>query len=226
MKDFNDRESTAYDEKVHASVPGYRLAHEAVYAYLKERVPSGGDILVVGAGTGYETRNLAEINPSWKITGLEPALEMFRFAAKICDNKNVSLVNVKLEDFQSAQLFDSATALLVSQFLPDNGEKTAFFKKVGSLIKPGGVFAIFDVFEDESSFAQRGEGFESWRSWMSLGSLPPENIRLICKRFPTLISPITEERLDEILLQSGFSDKTLIFKFFNFSCFILRKEYV
>src|SRR3546814_13717516 len=56
--------------------------HRMAMLLLAEHAPSTAHILIVGAGGGMETRSLAEAQPDWRFTGVDPSPAMLDLARR------------------------------------------------------------------------------------------------------------------------------------------------
>lgn len=70
----------SYIENARRNVPGLDDLHRMVMLLLAETNPGPAHILVVGAGGGMETRAMAETQPAWRFTGVDPSAAMLDLA--------------------------------------------------------------------------------------------------------------------------------------------------
>lgn len=61
---FNASQSSIYDRKIRASIPGYESLHEMTNDFIQAIIPQKANILIVGAGTGMEIVSLGVANPN------------------------------------------------------------------------------------------------------------------------------------------------------------------
>ncbi len=95
LQTFSDPEAVArYAEGPRRFVPGLDALHRMTGILLAERAPEDGRILVLGAGGGLELRALAEMQPHWRFTGVDPAGEMLALARRTAANAAGRLVLV------------------------------------------------------------------------------------------------------------------------------------
>lgn len=54
-KDFSSQQVVdGYDQHIRKLIPGYEVVHQQILALLKAHLPERANILIIGAGTGYE----------------------------------------------------------------------------------------------------------------------------------------------------------------------------
>lgn len=142
-KDFNNPIVVdGYDDHIRKLIPGYELIHLQVHALLKIYAPQQAKILVVGCGTGYELRYLAEQFPDWVFTAIDPAPNMIEKAQQYIEDLGLSY-QIKFVQGDTSVLsslnesFDVALAILVSHFVPNNKKRLFFQDIVNSLSKSG-----------------------------------------------------------------------------------------
>src|SRR5690606_20887786 len=129
--------------------------NDALYLLIKSvmaPLPEDARILIVGVGTGTEIIELAHQFPNWKFTALDPSELMI----EVCREKIIAAQLHErcefrvgfLEDHPSDQRYDGAMALLVSQFMTDQIQRTAFFRDIASRLNPKGIFVNADLTGD------------------------------------------------------------------------------
>lgn len=72
-----------YAEETPRKVPGYADLHRMAMLLLAERAPREAAILVYGAGGGLELKAFGEAQPGWRLTGIDPSVEMLELAREI-----------------------------------------------------------------------------------------------------------------------------------------------
>jgi tRNA (cmo5U34)-methyltransferase len=77
---FDAERAAGYDERIRGRIPGYDTLHELAADLVADELPSGGRVLVVGAGTGEEVVRYARLSPAVRVTALEPSAAMLRAA--------------------------------------------------------------------------------------------------------------------------------------------------
>ena len=100
---------------------------------LAERVPQDGQVLVVGAGRGLETRRLADVEPDGRFVGVDRAsamLDLARAVAGPVAGDRVTLIQGTVLDAPAGP-FDAATCILVLGLVADDGSKQTLLEEGG-----------------------------------------------------------------------------------------------
>ncbi|MFN3523798.1 MAG: class I SAM-dependent methyltransferase [Phenylobacterium sp.] len=66
-----------------AFMPGHAGVLQMAGVLLAEAVPADGQVLVVGAGGGLDTRALARLGPGWRFVGVDPSPQMLDLARAV-----------------------------------------------------------------------------------------------------------------------------------------------
>jgi tRNA (cmo5U34)-methyltransferase len=162
---FDDEMSVRYDAFVPRLVPDYTRIHELVVAQLGLALEENARILVVGAGTCTEVLTLADFDPTWQFTAVEPSAPMVEVArqrvaaAGLTDR--ISFHVGTLDKLEDQGPFDAATAILMMQFVPVD-EKAALFVDIGRRLKAGAPFILAHPIGDPGS-DDHALAMQSWR---------------------------------------------------------------
>ncbi len=132
--------SSEYAERVGRHVPGLQDLHRIIALLLAERVPPEGDVLVLGAGGGLETRAMADLHPGWRFLGVDPSAQMIGQAKDVLGTQveKVRFHQGYVDDAPEGP-FDGATSLLVLHFL-ERDERVRTVRDVVKRLKPGAPF--------------------------------------------------------------------------------------
>jgi len=112
-------------------------------------LPRGAHVLDVGSGLGGPSRFFAA-ERGWKIDGIDLTPEYVEVATKLSQKVGLAgsvsyrVANAAKLPFADAS-FDGAYMLHVGMNIPD---KKSVFAEVRRVLKPGGVFAIYDIFRE------------------------------------------------------------------------------
>src|SRR5436190_2838514 len=146
-----DRQAATYDQQWHKMSAINGALHLLTSAVLSE-LPSTARILCVGSGTGAEILYLAQRFPGWHFTAVEPSVPMLEvFRRKAEENKILSRCVLHagyLDSLPPGDSFDAATAFLVSQFIVNREERTAFFQGIAHRLRSNGLLVSSDLAGD------------------------------------------------------------------------------
>ena len=201
---FDEETSVKYDGFVRKLVPDYERIHELVVAQLGLALEENARILVVGAGTCTEVLSLANFDPKWTFTAVEPSAPMVEQAKVRVDsaglNDTVTFHTGMLEELDDQGPFDGATAILMMQFLPPEA-KAALFKDIARRLKPGAPFVFCHPFGDPAS-DEHVMHMASWREHIELAM--PDRADEIYANVEDTLHFISEESQAEMMTKAGF----------------------
>ena len=203
----------SYTENAPLKVPGLADLHRMTMLLLAEQAPGDAHILVLGAGGGLETRALAEAQPSWQLTGVDPSPAMLDLArgttAPFADR--IRLVEGTV-DQAPAGPFDGATCLLTLHHI-ERSERLRTLKELHRRLKPGANIVIAGhsaTQPDPIRWMTRSVAFGD------RGGMDPETAaktgKLMTERLH-LLSPAEEEKM---LQEAGFRDVAMFYAAFSF----------
>lgn len=196
-------------------VPGLGLAdlHRMVMLLLAEEVPGDAHILVVGAGGGMETWAMAEAQPAWRFTGVDPSLAMLEIARQTLApfEDRVDLIQGAIEQAPAGP-FDGATCLLTLHHL-DRDERLRTLKDIRRRLGPGARLVVAEHSApgaDPERWMTRSIAFgdREGLDWAKAAA----TARMMTERLP-LLTPAQEE---DLLREAGFTDVELYYAAFSF----------
>lgn len=203
----------SYAANAPLKVPGLADLHRMVMLLLAEVAPADSHILVVGAGGGMETRAMAEAQPAWRFTGVDPSPAMLDLARQTLGPfaDRVDLIEGTI-DQAPAGPFDGATCLLTLHHL-DRDERVRTLKETRRRLKPGANLVIVEHSASgpaperwmtrSVAFGDR-EGLD-WAKAAATG-------KMMMERLP-LLTPAQEE---DLLREAGFTDVALFYAALSF----------
>jgi tRNA (cmo5U34)-methyltransferase len=195
-------------------VPGLTDLHRMVMLLLGERAFKHANILVVGAGGGTELKMLAEAQPTWTFTGVDPSFEMLELARQSTwpFKDRIELLQGYIDNVPKRP-FDGATCLLTLHFL-DRGERLRTLKEIRQRLRPNALLVVahHSSMNDgdaelwlarSAAFADRS-GIDPAKAAASAASMH--------ERLPIL--PAAED--EALLREAGFSNVALFYAGFSF----------
>lgn len=204
----------SYAANAPRKVPGLADLHRMVMLLLAEEAPGDAHILVVGAGGGMETRVMAEAQPAWRFTGVDPSPAMLDLAHQTLTpfTDRVDLIEGTI-DQAPAGPFDGATCLLTLHHL-DRDERAETLKEIHRRLKPGAKLVIAEHAAsgpDPERWTARSVAFGDregldWAKAAATG-------KIMMERLPSLLTPAQEE---DLLREAGFTDVELYYAAFSF----------
>lgn len=211
---FQGDGALGYDGRIPRSIPGYEAMHDLVCAILTGAVPEAGHLLVVGAGTGKEMMTLGARNESWRFTGVDTSGDMLAVARKSLAAWGIigraRLHEGTIDDLPADEVFDGATALLVMQFLPDDGGKAGFLRAIAQRLKPGAPLVLVDQYGARPSPAF-DECIEQWKRFQLGQGSSPEDVESAMTHRLGANHYIPEARMLALFEEAGFEPATRFF---------------
>ncbi|MFN3500626.1 MAG: class I SAM-dependent methyltransferase [Allorhizobium sp.] len=185
---------------------------------LAEQAPSAADVLVVGAGGGLEIRAMAEMQPDWRFTGVDPSpamLDIARQTTSLCAERTHFIHGTAID--APAGLFDGAVCLLTLHFL-DWRERLETLQEIRWRLKPGGVFVAAHHTEIDGQahlWLARSAIFAAGAT--SLTGQASASPKAMAKRLP-LLSPDQEEMS---FREAGFRQPSLFYAALSFRGWVM-----
>lgn len=204
----------SYAANAPRKVPGLADLHRMVMLLLAEQAVEDAHILVIGAGGGMETRAMAEAQPAWRFTGVDPSPAMLDLARLTLPpfTDRVDLVEGTI-DQAPAGPFDGATCLLTLHHL-DRDKRLRTLKDIRRRLKPDAKLAVAEHSApgpDPERWMTRSVAFGDregldWAKAAATG-------KMMMERLPSLLTPVQEE---DLLREAGFTDVELYYAAFSF----------
>ncbi|MEZ5947619.1 MAG: methyltransferase domain-containing protein [Hyphomonas sp.] len=175
MAAFDAERAPAYDDSfaaLHAIREVLHLVARAEFATL----PPDARILIAGAGTGAEVRTLATHYPGFCFALVDPSGPMLDVARAHAEREGFaercSFHTGYVEDLPDTG-FDAATSLLVSHFLTEAAERTAYFRSIAERLRPGAPLFVADLCTNRDA-ADFGRLMEVWLNLLALTGMTEE----------------------------------------------------
>ncbi len=203
----------SYVENALRNVPGLTDLHRMVMLLLAERTQGPAHILVVGAGGGMETRAMAEAQPGWRFTGVDPSAAMLDLARQTLGSlsQRVDLVEGTIDQVPDGP-YGGATCLLTMHHL-DRSARLHVLREIRARLKPGAALVTVEhaaPTPDAARWMARSVAFSDrsgpdWDKARASGRKMTEHL--------TLLSPEAEQ---DLLREAGFEDVALFYAAFSF----------
>ena len=213
LDSFSDPAMVAhYSDGPRRFLPGLDGLHTMTGILLAEQAPQDAQVLVLGAGGGLELKALADAQPGWSFTGVDPAGAMLRLAEKAvgADIARVELVEGYIDDAPMGP-FDAATCLLTLHFL-DAGERLRTLREIRRRMKPG---APFVAAHGSYPQAQKDIWLSRYAAFAKASGVDPEQADMARQAVAAHVSMLDPEQDEAILREAGFSDVTLFYSAFT-----------
>jgi tRNA (cmo5U34)-methyltransferase len=172
-------------------------------------------VLDIGAGTGLYAARLLERYPNASLTLIDFSGEMLGLAEKrFAGHEDVRYL---CEDYES-YAFDATYDIIISALSihhMDASGKSAFYRKVHSLLAPGGEFLNADLVLAESAELQQ-RYIEAWFDDLAARGLGESGLTRLRKSV-SLDDPSTVADQLSLLRAAGFRNAGCVYRFRNFA---------
>ena len=208
-----------------ASIKDARLMMDLLAETASALVPGARSILDIGCGAGNQTLNLLRVFPQAECILLDISSAMLERARERVGRAAAGSVTVIEGDFRTAALpresFDVIVASAVLHHLRDDGDWFRAFKKIHSLLKPGGVLLVSDLIRHENPqietlFKARYEAFLR-------GALGDAEAERIMRSVAESDTPSPPEYQFALLRKVGFREVGLLHKNLVFGAYYAVK---
>lgn len=195
-----------------AFTPGHSGLLQMIGVLLGEAMPNDGQMLVVGAGGGLETRYLASIEDHWRFVGVDPAsamLDLARAVAGPAAGKRMTLIEGTVSDAPPGP-FDAATCVLVLGLVPDDGSKLSTLAEVRRRLKRGAPFVLVDQCIDLSA-PDASRRLDRYGEYALRSGVAADTVMKAKAAIAGSTTMVPEWRNKELLDQAGFCDTELFY---------------
>ncbi len=204
---------STYVEEAPRKVPGLPDLHRMAMLLLAEHAPSTAHILIVGAGGGMETRALAEAQPDWRFTGVDPSPAMLDLARRTLAPlaNRVELLEGTIDQAPPGP-FDGATCILTLHHIARD-ERLRTLREIRRRLRPGANLIVAEHSApgpDPERWMIRSVAFgdRAGIDWAKSAA----TAKMMTERLP-LLTPAEEE---DCLREAGYSDVALFYAAFSF----------
>lgn len=223
---FDGAVAAVFDDMVSRSVPIYAEIHQVIVDLVSKRKWSANDKVVdIGCSTGttlfmlehFFKRECAEMP---QLTGLDPSADMLaRARAKAAQytDSTINFLHAGASELDESDI-DVALMNYTLQFIPLE-ERVEVLKRIYQSLKPGGLFIlaekimspiteIQEVITDLYYDFKRRNGYDELEISRKREAL--ENVLI----------PLSQEQQVAMLRESGFTKSEMIFRWYNFACYV------
>lgn len=215
---FKDEQAAGYDLRMPKLIAGYDTLYDITTAYLSTRLSENAHILVMGAGTCREIITLAQQQPKWRFTAVDPSQNMLeigkeKLQAIGCDDR-VTMICGTIHDVPDIIDFDAATSMLIMHFIPA-AEKPGYLAAIRHRLHQGSPLMIADLMQPQLVDIQT-------QLSLQLG-LEPDAAQQIGKRFSEYMHSLTEQAFEQLCRETQFSLSAKLFQSLGFHLWALDR---
>lgn len=214
IKAIFDQQAASYDAQWVRTAPIKNCLYFLLESLFTE-LPTDARILCVGVGTGAELAQLAQKNPAWRFTAVEPSGPMLDICRQRAEKEGFvprcHFHEGYLDSLSAAEPHDAATCFLVSQFILDQQARSEFFREISRKLKPGGILASSDLASNVES-SEYEVLLRAWMSMMAASDISPEAIDHMRKAYVNDVGVLPASRIASIIESGGFEPPAQFFQ--------------
>lgn len=209
-----DQQAASYDSRWTRIAPINNCLYFLLESLFVE-LPADARILCVGGGTGAEMAHLAQRNPAWRFTLVEPSGPMLEVCRQRAHREGFAtrchFHQGYLDSLPATGPHDAATCFLVSQFILDRQERSDFFREISSKLTTEGILASSDLASDVPS-----PGYDvllrAWASMMAAAAISPEAIDRMRRAYATDVGVLPPSTVASLIEAGGFEPPVQFFQ--------------
>ena len=202
---FDAQQAAGYDDRWAALAPLRDSLHLQMRLVL-QGLPVDACILCVGAGTGTELIALARFFPSWRFVAVDPSAAMLDLCKRNTDREGITgrceFHACFVHELPTDLRCDAATAILVSQFITEKTQRSAFFRDIAKCLKPAGALITADLclLPDD----QQKQLFPIWQRMMMLTGATEEQVQGMLASYRQSVALLPLGEMESLLQEAGF----------------------
>lgn len=215
--------TSQYADNAARLVPGYAHLQQMTALLLAEKAPADAHILVLGAGGGQELKTFTEMQPDWRLDGIDPSAEMLEIAKAHLgpQTKNVTFHEGYIDTAPNGP-YDAATCLLTLHFLPEV-ERRKTVTEIFNRLRPGAPLVIaHHSFPTED--AEKIKWLNRYAAFAIASGVPSSQANNAVKAIGERLPVLSPEQDETILRDAGFSQIEQFYAAFTFKGWVAYKK--
>lgn len=211
---FSKEHAARYDKRFARLAPVREALHLLTRQVLAG-LPEDARVLCVGAGTGAEVLYLGQQFPGWRFTAVDPADAMLDVCRK--RTKGAGLADRctfhagYLDSLPASEPFDAATSILVSQFILQPEERSAYFRQIATRLKPEGLLVSADLATGTPPDVYQSL-LEVWLEMQRYTGAEEEQVRKLPELYGRNVAVSAPEEIASLIAGAGFGAPTLFYQ--------------
>lgn len=145
-----------YDRTIRTFIPNYELMLATIVHWLAGRIPAGGLVVDLGAGTGALSAVILDALPDVRVQLVDVDPNMLEVAAARCaaHEDRIGLRQARFED--PLPRCHAVVATLALHHVPTQDAKRALYRSIRAALAPAGLVAVGDVLTYADGPERRG----------------------------------------------------------------------
>lgn len=219
IKDHFENEADRYDEIIVKLIPNYRQMVDASVSAIPFDNAQPLQVLDLGCGTGTVSKAILDTFPNARFTIVDIAPNMLKIAGNKIGSGAVSQsVCADFYELDLQQKYDAVVSSLALHHLVTDEDKRVFYRKIYSMLKPGGIFLNADVVLAANEQLQ-AMYMEKWIAFMNRSCSMDEINGTWLETYRREDRPAKLPDQIKWLEEIGFTDVDIVWKYFNFAVY-------
>lgn len=223
VKKHFEEEASEFDKIILRLIPYYPEMIDGMVLAIPFPRSSAINVIDLGCGTGTISKRIKEIFPQATITCLDLAENMIEISKlKLSCFSDVRYQVGDFRNYEFDNTYDAVVSSLALHHLVTDRDKIDFYRKIYEVLRPNGVFFNADVILGSSEHIQNLY-MEKWKSFMKKHVSEKEIENKWLPQYREEDRPA--KLIDQLnwLVELGFSDADVIWKYYNFAVYGGRK---
>lgn len=222
--EFNQEVADVFDDMVSRSVPFYHEIHRILLDLLDRTYLGTGDIYDLGCSTGTSIKLMAEhlkksgISPQF--VGVDNSAPMLEKAKEKLNGLVEKQVILECEDLENINVKNAELVIMnyTLQFLPEDN-RLDLIKKVHEGLNDKGLFLLTEKIDtpDEGIHSLLTDLYYDFKRRNGYSELEISQKR---EALENVLVPLTPEAQMNMLREAGFEKVDMIFRWYNFACYL------
>jgi len=225
---FNEEVAHVFDDMLARSVPFYHEIHKIILDLIDRKYTEGELIYDLGCSTGTTIKiihdHLKKKNILSRYVGIDNSLPMLKKCEEKLSASDITCVKLLHGNLEDMEFTPNKFVIMnyTLQFI-DPEERIPLLKKIYDSLRPGGVFILSEkiVSNDQRIDPLLVELYYDFKKRNGYSALEISQKR---EALENVLRPVTPETQLKWLSQAGFARKEMIFRWYNFACYLGIKE--
>lgn len=220
---FDEKVAAVFDDMLSRSVPYYSEFIRLSTSFILKNVKNKATIIDLGCSTGTLLLNLARLDKSLNLIGIDNSKAMCDIARKKAEafNANIKFIEADILEYELSQC-DCVILNFTLQFIrPPQRER--LIRQIFSALKENGILILSEklISEHKKLDKQMIEEYYDFKRAMGYSDLEIMQKR---EALENVLIPYTQEENIKLLKDAGFFHVELLFRWVNFALFLSVKS--
>ena len=219
VKKHFEEEAKEFDKIILRLIPYYSEMLDGMVSAIPFQRSSAINVIDLGCGTGTISKRIKESFPRATITCLDLAENMIEMSKlKLSDFSGIRYQVGDFRNYVFDDTYDAVVSSLALHHLVTDEDKINFYRKIYEALRPNGVFFNADVILGSNEHIQNVY-MSKWKSFMKKHVSEDEIENKWIPQYREEDRPAQLIEQINWLVELGFSDVDVIWKYYNFAVY-------